>query len=75
MEIVDYEYQCFPLFLISSFVTNFAMQLLIFEFYPGFREGKFNGVPVSKNAVEGYTKYELKLPTDAMFSKVYGGIS
>lgn len=25
MEIVDYEYQCFPLFLISSFVTNFAI--------------------------------------------------
>ena len=29
---------------------------------------------ISKNAVEGYTKYELKLPTDAMFSKVYGDL-
>lgn len=51
-----------------------AYKKLIFEFYPGFREGKFNGVVVSKNSNEGYTKYELKLPTDTMFSKVYGDL-
>lgn len=51
-----------------------AYKKLIFEFYPGFREGKFGGVVVSKNATEGYSKYELKLPTDAMFSKVYGDL-
>ena len=51
-----------------------AYKKLIFEFYPGFREGKFNGVVVSKNSSEGYTKYELKLPTDTMFSKVYGDL-
>ena len=41
------------------------------EFYPAFREGIFNGVITSKNTNEGITKYELKLPTDIMFSKVY----
>jgi len=51
-----------------------AYKKLIFEFYPGFREGKFNGVAVAKNGIEGFTKYELKLPTDAMFSKVYGDL-
>ena len=48
-----------------------AYKRLIFNFYPGFREGKFEGVVVSKNTSEGITKYELKLPTDSMFSKVY----
>lgn len=48
-----------------------AYKKLIFEFYPGFREGKFEGIVVSKNAREGIVKYELKLPTDTMFSKVY----
>ena len=48
-----------------------AYKKLIFNFYPGFREGKFEGVIVSKNTSEGITKYELKLPTDSMFSKVY----
>ena len=48
-----------------------AYKKLIFDFYPGFREGNFNGITVSKNATDGITKYELKLPTDAMFAKVY----
>ena len=48
-----------------------AYKKLIFNFYPNFREGKFEGVVVSKNTSEGITKYELKLPTDSMFSKVY----
>ena len=48
-----------------------AYKKLIFEFYPDFREGIFNGVIKSKNTSEGITKYELKLPTDIMFSKVY----
>ena len=51
-----------------------AYKKLIFEFYPGFREGNFGGVAVSKNTAESYTKYELKLPTDTMFSKVYGDL-
>ena len=51
-----------------------AYKKLIFEFYPDFREGSFNGVVVSKNAGEGIVKYELKLPTDHTFAKVYHDI-
>ena len=51
-----------------------AYKKLIFDFYPSFREGNFVGVVVSKNTKEGITKYELKLPTDVMFSKVHGDI-
>ncbi len=51
-----------------------AYKKLIFEFYPNFRDGSFDGVVVSKNAGEGIVKYELKLPTDSTFSKVYDDI-
>ena len=51
-----------------------AYKKLIFDFYPSLREGNFVGVVVSKNTKEGITKYELKLPTDVMFSKVHGDI-
>lgn len=51
-----------------------AYKKLIFEFYPDFREGKFDGVVVSKNTKDKITKYDLKLPTDTMFSKVHGDI-
>lgn len=49
-----------------------AYKKLAFEFYPNFREGEFKGVVSSKNSKDGITKYELKLPTDAMFAKVHG---
>lgn len=51
-----------------------AYKKLIFEYYQRFREGNFNGVIVSKNTAEGITDYELKLPTDATFAKVYKDI-
>ena len=51
-----------------------AYKKLMFEFYPNFREGKFDGVVVSKNTQDGIIKYDLKLPTDTMFSKVHGDI-
>ena len=51
-----------------------AYKKLIFDIYPGFREGNFEGVVVSRNTQEGITKYELKLPTDTMFAKVYEDI-
>lgn len=51
-----------------------AYKKLIFEFYPDFREGKFDGVVVSKNTKDNITKYDLKLPTDTRFSKVHGDI-
>ena len=51
-----------------------AYKKLMFDFYPNFREGKFDGVMTSKNTKDGIVKYDLKLPTDAMFSKVYGDV-
>ena len=51
-----------------------AYKKLIFDFYPSLRDGNFDGVVVSKNTSEGIIKYELKLPTDTMFAKVYEDI-
>jgi len=51
-----------------------AYKKLMFEYYPNFREGNFSGTIVLKNIKEGIIKYELKLPTDSMFSKVYDDI-
>ena len=51
-----------------------AYKKLIFEFYPSLRDGIFLGVLVSSNEKEKVFKYELKLPTDAMFNKVHGEI-
>lgn len=51
-----------------------AYKKLIFDYYPSFRDGNFKGVITMKNAKDGITKYELKLPTDRMFAKVHGDI-
>ena len=51
-----------------------AYKKLLFEFYPSLKEGNLLGVVASSSTKEGITKYELKLPTDAMFNKVHGDI-
>ena len=51
-----------------------AYKKLIFDYVPSLRDGNFQGVVVSKNSKEGIVKYELKLPTDRMFSKLHGDI-
>ena len=51
-----------------------AYKKLVFDYYPSFRDGIFKGVVISKDGKDGITKYELKLPTDLMFSKVHGDI-
>ncbi len=51
-----------------------AYKKLLFDFYPSIKEGKFPGVMVSHSNKEDISKYELKLPTDAMFNKVHGDI-
>ena len=48
-----------------------AYKKLMFTYYPEFREGNFEGQVISTNKKEGITKYELKLPTDSTFAKVY----
>ena len=51
-----------------------AYKKLYFEFYPALKEGNFLGKLVSTNSENSTSNYELKLPTDAMFSKVHGDI-
>ena len=51
-----------------------AFKKLYFEYYPALKEGNFLGELVSTNSSQGSKTYELKLPTDIMFSKVHGDI-
>lgn len=51
-----------------------AYKKLYFEYYPSLKEGNFLGKVISTNRINNTTTYELKLPTDAMFSKVHGDI-
>lgn len=51
-----------------------AYKKLLFDYYPSFREGKFQGVLVLENEKDKIKKYELELPTDQMFSKAHGNI-
>ena len=51
-----------------------AYKKLYFEYYPTLKEGNFLGELVSTNSAQGSKTYELKLPTDIMFSKVHGDI-
>jgi len=51
-----------------------AYKKLTFEFYPAIRNGEFLGKVVSVSKKDKTTSYELKLPTDIMFSKVHGDI-
>ena len=52
----------------------FAFKKLVFDFYPKLRTGEFVGELVSLNKHDQTETYELKLPTDALFSKVHGDI-
>ena len=47
---------------------------LYFEYYPALKEGNFLGKLISTNKENNTKTYELKLPTDALFSKVHGDI-
>ena len=51
-----------------------AYKKLYFEYYPSLKEGKLLGKLISTNQANNTDTYELKLPTDAMFSKVHGDI-
>jgi len=51
-----------------------AYKKLYFDYYPALREGNFLGELISTNKKNGTSTYELKLPTDTMFSKVHGDI-
>ena len=51
-----------------------AYKKLYFEYYPQLKEGNFLGELVSTNQEQKNKTYQLKLPTDIMFSKVHGDI-
>ena len=51
-----------------------AYKKLVFDFYPKLRSGEFVGELVSINKHEQTETYELKLPTDNLFVKVYGEV-
>lgn len=51
-----------------------AYKKLYFEFYPSLKEGNLLGEKVGEDYVKHLKMYELKLPTDVLFSKVHGDI-
>ena len=51
-----------------------AYKKLTFSYYPELRKGNFLGQEVNKNTKDKTVSYELKLPTDELFSKVHGDI-
>ena len=51
-----------------------AFKKLNFEFYPALRNGKFLGEKVSTNKKNGSETYELKLPSDKMFTQIHGEV-
>ena len=51
-----------------------AFKKLNFTYYPALRNGEFVGELVSTNKKAGTEMYELKLPSDKMFSQVHGEV-
>lgn len=51
-----------------------AYKRLMFDFYPKLRAGEFVGELTSINKHDQTESYELKLPTDNLFIKVYGEV-
>lgn len=54
--------------------NTLAFKKLYFDYYPSLKDGQFLGEITSTNKEKGTVTYELKLPTDVMFSKVHGDI-
>ena len=51
-----------------------AYKKLYFSFYPSLKEGDFLGEVVSTDEEKNIKNYQLKLPTDIMFTKVHGEV-
>ena len=51
-----------------------AFKKLNFNYYPALRNGEFVGELISTNKKNHTEKYELKLPSDKMFSQVHGEV-
>ena len=51
-----------------------AFKKLTFEFYPALRNGNFLGEKVSENKSNKTATYEIKLPSDKMFTQIHGEV-
>ncbi len=54
--------------------NTLAFKKLYFDYYPSIKDGRFLGEVIATNKEKGMITYQLKLPTDVMFSKVHGDI-
>ena len=51
-----------------------AFKKLNFEYYPSLRKGEFLGELISTDTKKGTETYELKLPSDHLFTQVHGEV-
>jgi len=51
-----------------------AYKKLIFDFYPSLRNGNFVGEKVSVDKKNNTETYELRLPSDKMFTQIHGEV-
>ena len=51
-----------------------AFKKLNFEYYPSLRTGEFLGELIGSDKKNGTETYELKLPSDNMFTQVHGDV-
>ena len=51
-----------------------AFKKLNFEYYPALRNGEFLGELMSSDKANNTETYELKLPSDHLFTQVHGGV-
>ncbi len=51
-----------------------AFKKLNFEYYPMIRSGKFVGEVIAQNKKNKTTSYELKLPSDKLFTQIHGEV-
>ena len=51
-----------------------AFKKLNFEYYPSLRNGRFLGDKINTDKESGIEKYELKLPSDKMFTQIHGEV-
>lgn len=51
-----------------------AYNKLMFECYPSFKEGNFQGNLIATDNINKVNKYALTLPTDLNFANIYGNI-
>lgn len=51
-----------------------AFKKLNFDYYPSLRSGKFVGELVESDKRLGIEKYELKLPSDKLFTQIHGEV-